>query len=92
VVDLNKVGQITIIGYDDAPEILRYIEKGVIYGTVVANPYEIGYESIKTLIDIKENRITSNYVDTGAKVVTIHNIEDYMRTISIDEDGDRADK
>jgi len=80
LVDLNKVGQITIIGYDDPPEILRYIEKGVIYGTVVANPYEIGYESIRSLIEIKKNRMTSDYVDTGARVVTVNNIGEYMLT------------
>lgn len=91
VVDLNKVGQVTIIGYDDAPEILRYIEKGVIYGTVVANPYEIGYESIRSLIEIKQNRLTSTYVDTGARVVTIHNIDEYMRTLSRDDNGEQAE-
>jgi len=78
IVDLNKVGKITIIGYDDAPEILRYIEKGVIYGTVVANPYKIGYESIRSLVEIKKNRMTSTYVDTGAKVITCDNIQDYL--------------
>lgn len=82
IVDLNKVGQITLIGYDDAPEILRYIEKGVIYGTVVANPYEIGYESIRSMIEIKKNRTTSIYVDTGAKVVTYSNIGDYVNKLT----------
>jgi len=88
IVDLNKVGQITLIGYDDAPEILRYIEKGVIYGTVVANPYEIGYESIRSMIEIKKNRMTSNYVDTGAKVVTYSNIGDYIGTMTENSDRD----
>jgi len=90
-VDLNKVGRITIIGYDDAPEILRYIEKGVIYGTVVANPYEIGYESIRSLIEIKKNRMTSDYVDTGARVVTINNIGDYMLTQTENTDEDQGE-
>lgn len=90
--DLNKVGQITIIGYDDAPEILRYIEKGVIYGTVVANPYEIGYESIRSLVEIKKNRMTSTYVDTGAKVVTCCNIEEYMQALTDDAGKDQTEQ
>jgi len=81
IVDLNKVGQITIIGYGDAPEILRYIEKGVIYGTVAANPYEMGYESIRSLVEYKKKFMTSSYVDTGAKVITAGNLDKYRNTL-----------
>lgn len=92
IVDLNRVGQITIIGYDDAPEILRYIEKGVIYGTVVANPYEIGHESIRSLIEIKKNRMTSAYVDTGAKVITQDNIEEYLSISANKNNKDQTER
>lgn len=92
IVDLNKVGKITVIGYDDAPEILRYIEKGVIYGTVVANPYMIGYESIRSLVEIKQNRLTSTYVDTGAKVITYDNIQDYLHTLPENMEKDQAER
>ncbi len=81
IVDLNKVGQVTIIGYGDTPEILRYIEKGVIYGAVAANPYEMGYQSISSLIEFKKKLMTSSYVDTGAKVVTSSNLEIYKSTL-----------
>jgi len=84
VVDLNKVGQVTIIGYGDAPEILRYIEKGVIYGTVAANPYEMGYESIRSLVEYKKKFMTSSYVDTGARVITARNLEEYKNTLKED--------
>lgn len=81
IVDLNKVGQINIIGYDDAAEILRYVEKGVIFGTVVGNPYKSGYESIRALVEIKKNEMTSSYVDTGVEVVTNENLKQYKNTI-----------
>ena len=54
VVDFNRVGDITIIGYDSTPEILSYIQKGVIYGTIVPGAYKIGCDSIKTLVGLKE--------------------------------------
>lgn len=92
IVDLNKVGQITIIGYGDATEILRYIEKGVIYGTVVADPFEIGYQSIKSLVEIKKDKMTSAYVDTGTKVVTVDNVEEYISKQASDQEKDSADK
>lgn len=70
VVDFNKVGEIVIIGYGDLPEILRYVEKDVIYGTIVSNPLQMGYSSIKSLVEIKEDNMTSSYVDTGVEVIT----------------------
>jgi ribose transport system substrate-binding protein len=82
IVDLNKVGQIAIIGSDDMPEILRYIEKGVIFGTVVGNPVKTGYESIHSLIEIKKDKMTSSYVDTGVKVVTSWNLTEYKNSVS----------
>lgn len=82
IVDLNKVGEITIIGYGDAPQILRWIDKGVIYGTVVSNPYKIGYETIQSMIEYKKSMITPSYVDTGAKVVTAKNLEEYKKSLS----------
>ena len=81
IVDLNRVGEINIIGYDDATEILRYVEKGVIFGTVVGNPYKSGYESISSLIEIKKNEMTSSYVDTGVEVVTSENLQQYKASV-----------
>ena len=81
VVDFNRVGDITIIGYDDLHEILRYVEKGVVYGTVVSDPVNIGYESIKALYEIKKKNRTSAYVDTGVHVVTRKNLEEYKKIL-----------
>jgi len=77
VVDANRVGDITIIGYGDLPDILGYVEKGVVYGTVVGNPVKIGYESVKALIEVKKKNRTSSYVDTGVYSVTRKNIAAY---------------
>jgi ribose transport system substrate-binding protein len=70
IVNHNEVGNITLIGYGDTESILRYIRKGIIYGTVTSDPYKMGYESIRALIDIKENNNVSTFIDTGVKVIT----------------------
>ncbi|WIF94908.1 substrate-binding domain-containing protein [Caminicella sporogenes] len=70
IVNFNKVGDIVIVGYGDTESILRYIKKGIIYGTVMSDPYKMGYESLKALIDIKENNNVSTFIDTGVKVIT----------------------
>jgi ribose transport system substrate-binding protein len=87
VVDFNKVGDIAIVGYDITPEIMEYIEKGVIYGTVIPNAYTIGSKSIKQLMDIKENGRTSSYYDTDLSVITKTNLDEYIKNSKIPERG-----
>ncbi len=77
VVDRNKVGSITIVGYGDTEDILRYISKDIIYGSVMSDPYKMGYESLEALIDIKEEHNVSTFIDTGVKVITKENIDEY---------------
>lgn len=49
VKDANKVGQVKIIAFDEEDETLAGIRDGAIYGTVVQQPYEFGYQAIKMM-------------------------------------------
>lgn len=84
LVDLNKVGKVNMIGYSDIVDILRYVKLGVICGTIVEDPYKIGYESIRMLVETKEkNRPSSSYVDTGVKTLTQADLnQDYENILS----------
>jgi len=79
IVDRNKVGSIVLVGYGDTENILRYISKGIIFGTVMSDPYKMGYESLKALISIKESNNTSTFIDTGVKVITKENADEYEK-------------
>ena len=79
VVDFNRVGDITIIGYDSTPEILSYIQKGVIYGTIVPGAYKIGCDSIRTLVSLKDNGRASVYTHTDSIIITKHNLNEYIK-------------
>lgn len=77
IVDFNKVGQIDVIGYGSMQEIIKYIKRNVIYGTVVSDPYKIGYESIKALVEICRTGYSSSYMDTGVSTYTRVNVDEY---------------
>ncbi len=79
IVDRNKVGSIAIVGYGDTEDILRYISKDIIYGTVMSDPYKMGFESLEALIDIKEENNVSTFIDTGVRVITKTNIDEYEK-------------
>jgi ribose transport system substrate-binding protein len=45
----KKEGKIVIVGFDENEETLQGIKDGHIFGTVVQNPYQFGYEAVKIL-------------------------------------------
>lgn len=47
--DAKKVGQVKIVAFDEEDETLAGIRDGAIYGTVVQQPYEFGYQAIKMM-------------------------------------------
>ena len=77
IVDRNKVGDIILVGYGSSDRILRYIDKGIIYGTVASDAYKMGYESLKTMVDIKEGKPISTFIDTEIEVITKENLDKY---------------
>lgn len=49
----GKIGKVKVIGFDEADATLQGIIDGSVHGTVVQNPYEYGYQSIKVLKALK---------------------------------------
>lgn len=70
IIDNNLVGRVQIIGFGEDKHILEYIDKGIILGTIVRNPYRIGFSAVLALQEIELNGYTSAYVDTGIKIIT----------------------
>ena len=52
VKEANKVGKVQIISFDEEDETLAGVKDGAIYGTVVQQPFEFGYQAIKLMRSI----------------------------------------
>jgi ribose transport system substrate-binding protein len=52
VTDAGKLGKVKIVCFDEVEETLMGVRDGHIYGTVVQQPFEFGYRSMKVLADI----------------------------------------
>jgi len=50
--DAGKVGKVKIIAFDEEDETLNGIRDGAIYATVVQQPFEFGYQSMKLMTKI----------------------------------------
>lgn len=75
----NRLGQVVIVGFDEDDATLQGIKEGYVVGTVVQNPYEYGYQSVRVLAEIlkgnqdviPENRFT----DIPPRKVTAENVD-----------------
>lgn len=63
VKDAEKLGKVKIVGFDENPVTLKGIEDGYIHATVVQDPFNFGYESVKAMAELAKG---GQY--TGAKM------------------------
>ena len=69
IIDLNLVGSVSVIGFGEDERIKEYIAKGLIMGTIVRNPFRIGFGTVMALQELSSKGYTSAYVDTGISIL-----------------------
>lgn len=69
LIDLNEVGRVQVVGFGNDTVIRDYIRKGVITASVVISPEEIGYQAVKSLVELVDSGFTSATVDTGIEII-----------------------
>lgn len=72
LIDMNKVFSVQIIGFGENERIKEYIKKGIILGSIVRNPYQIGINAVLALDEINKSGYTSSFVDTGVTIIDIN--------------------
>ena len=77
VKESGKVGQIKIVCFDEDDETLAGVREGAIFGTVVQQPYEFGYQAIHLM----------DRVLNGDKSVIPANKQIIVPTLAIDKAG-----
>ena len=79
LIDMNMVGTVRLIGFGTEEAILDYVEKGILEATVATNPWEIGYNAVKVLVNQQNDGHTPGYVDTGVDIITAQNIDGFRK-------------
>lgn len=69
-------GKIALVGYDASEDQIRHIKNGTMNGTVVQDPFNMGYLSVKTIVDILAGKKVSPRIDTGATYVSLKNLKE----------------
>ncbi len=86
VAEAKKTGQVKIVTFDEADETLAGIRDGAIYGTVVQQPFEFGYQAIKLMAQaLKGDRsfIPANkQIIIPTLIVNKTNVEEFTKRIN----------
>jgi len=72
--ELGLAGKINVITFDNTPEEIEFLEKGVIQATVTQSPFGMGYLAVKYAVLNLQGKKIPKYVDTGLVVIDRNNM------------------
>lgn len=77
VIEQNLVGKVHIVGTGVTDDIISYIEKGIVYGSIDRNGYQAGYKSVELICSSDEAYMQTDYIDIDIDIYTKLNIDMY---------------
>ncbi|MDR6287797.1 MULTISPECIES: sugar-binding protein [Inquilinus] len=81
----GKLGKIKVVGFDEDPVTLRGVQEGVIEGTVVQQPFEFGYQTVKLLaqyIEGDKSFIPADHLKIiPTRLIDSSNVADFQKTM-----------
>lgn len=87
--DAGKVGKVKIFAFDEDEATLEGIKTGAIEGTIVQNPYEFGYQSMKYLTELQKGKALEELgipknkeLDIPARTITKDNVGNFATELA----------
>lgn len=72
----NLIGKVKLVGFDSTKQLVDALDKGDINSLVVQNPVKMGYEGVKTIVDLKAGKTPEKRIDTGVVLATKENMKE----------------
>ncbi len=84
--DSGKLGDVKIVCFDEEEETLLGVAEGHIEGTIVQQPFEFGYQSVRMLVQLAHGDRSVVPEDgtlyVPVKTITQENVDDFRATLS----------
>jgi ribose transport system substrate-binding protein len=74
--ELDKAGQVKLIGWDAGPDAVQGLRDGIVHAIVQQNPEKMGYGGVKAVVAAIKGEEVKRMVDTGVAIVTKENMDD----------------
>ena len=76
---MDRIGEVKVVGFDEADETLQGIIDGTVHGTVVQDPFAYGYQAVKVMKALHEGDAgvvpAGKFIDIPAKQIRQDNVE-----------------
>ncbi|MBM3471645.1 MAG: substrate-binding domain-containing protein [Armatimonadetes bacterium] len=72
----KMTGKIKLVAFDAADAEINALKEGTIQALVVQDPFKMGYDGVKLVVDAIQGKTVEKRVDTGVTVVTMDNFND----------------
>ena len=73
--DVGKAGQVRFVGFDSSEAFITAMRNRQLDGVVLQNPFEMGYQGVKTMVAHLKGQPIQPRVDTGVTIVTPENLD-----------------
>ena len=74
--ELDKANDIIVVGFNSDEQELKYVRTGVLDGTIIQNPYNMGYIGVRYSIQASNGEGVAGSLDTGVTWISAKNIND----------------
>ena len=68
-------GKVKLVGFDSSPDIVAGVKAGIIDSLVLQDPYKMGYEGVKAILNHKNGKPVERRIDTGVELLTKENMD-----------------
>jgi ribose transport system substrate-binding protein len=69
------VGKVKIVGFDASPILIAGIRDGSLDATIVQDPFQMGYQGVKAIVDALAGKKVDKEVHTRVALITKANLE-----------------
>ena len=85
IVDLNRVGETTILGFYMNDTILSAISNGILSSTIVMDAEKMGEYCVETLDSYRENGVVNEYTPVETYVIDKTNVDSFVTDMEPDQ-------
>ncbi len=68
-------GKVVLGGFDSSPNLIDDLKAGAIDSLVLQNPFKMGYEGVKAIVDKLNGQTPERHLDTGVKLLVKENLD-----------------
>jgi ribose transport system substrate-binding protein len=76
VKERGLAGKVKIVGFDSSPSLVDDLKAGIIDSVILQDPFQIGYQGLKSLLDNRAGRNPPRRIDLPPTLVTRDNLND----------------